>query len=78
MLSSQYLQTFSAPASSYPFIVHTPHTYTHVFTLDRVLINYGINISSWWPPSFEFAYSTAWDEANNMSAAVFVTEYGTG
>jgi hypothetical protein len=42
-----------------------------------VLLPYGINVS-WWPPSFEFAYATAWDEANNMSAAVFTTEFGTG
>jgi len=42
--------------------------YTHVFTIDRVLLPYGINISSWYPPSFEFAYQTAWQEAAAMNA----------
>lgn len=66
----------SVPWTNYTNIVHTPHTYTHVFTIDRILLPYGINIS-WYPPSFEFAYQTAWDEANAMQSAVFVTEFGS-
>jgi hypothetical protein len=67
----------SSVFTNYSNLVFTPHTYTHVFTIDRILLPYGINIS-WWPPSFEFAYQTAHDEANAMNAAVFVTEFGTG
>lgn len=67
----------SSVFTNYTNLVFTPHTYTHVFTIDRILLPYGINIS-WWPPSFEFAYQTAHDEANAMNAAVFVTEFGTG
>lgn len=66
----------SAPVSNYSQIVWSPHTYTHVFTIDRVLLPYGVNLS-WYPPSFEFAYATAWAEANAQRAAVFVTEFGT-
>lgn len=67
----------NVPITNYTNVVHTPHTYTHVFTIDRILLPYGINIS-WYPPSFSFAYQTAWEEANNMTMAVFVTEFGTG
>ena len=66
----------SAPVSNYSNILYSPHTYTHVFTIDRVLSSYGINIS-WYPPSFEFAYQTAWGEANAMGLGVFVTEFGS-
>lgn len=68
-----------APWTSYPFVVHTPHVYTHVFTVDQEApwILKLLNVSAW-PPSFSFAYDTAVREANQMRAAVFVTEYGTG
>jgi hypothetical protein len=60
--------------TSYANVVHTPHVYTHVFTIDQELPF--LNLT--WPPSWSFAYDTAWAEARNMSAALFVTEFGDG
>ena len=68
-----------APWTTYPHVVHTPHVYTHVFTIDQEApwVLKLLNISVW-PPSFSFAYDTAVAEANLMRAAVFVSEFGTG
>ena len=62
--------------TSYPHIVHTPHVYTHVFTIDVEVP--ALNLSGKWPPSYAFAYDSAWREGNRMAAPVFVTEFGTG
>jgi hypothetical protein len=70
------VEDIPAPWTSYPFVVHTPHVYTHVFTVDKEApwVLKLLNVSVW-PPSFSFAYDTAVREANQMDAAVFVTEY---
>ena len=62
------------PWTTYPHIVHTPHVYTHVFTIDQEIP--ALNLT--WPPSWSFAYDTALAEASAMNAAIFVTEFGTG
>lgn len=62
--------------TTYAHVVHTPHVYTHVFTIDQEVP--WLNLTGKWPPSYSFAYDTAWAEANNMRAAVFVTEFGCG
>lgn len=54
--------------TNYSNIVFAPHVYSFVFTL---------NVPNF-PPSFAFAYQTAWAEANKMKAPVFVTEFGAG
>ena len=64
------------PWTTYPRIVHTPHVYTHVFTIDVEVP--ALNLTGKWPPSWAFAYDSAWREANRMQAPVFVTEFGTG
>jgi len=60
----------SAPLTNFSQLVYTPHVYTGVFTLNLA----SLNIS--WPPSFDFAFDSAWQEANAMGAAVLVTEFG--
>jgi hypothetical protein len=65
----------STPFTSYGNIVFTPHVYTHVFTIDAELKF--LNITDY-PPSFAYAYETAWAEANALHAAVLVTEFGAG
>jgi len=65
----------SKPFTSYPYIVHTPHTYTHVFTIDQYI---HLPNGTVYPPSFDMAYSTARSEAAAMGAAVFVSEFGDG
>jgi hypothetical protein len=60
----------SAPLTNYSQLVYTPHVYTNVFTLNLE----SLNIS--WPPSFSFAFDSAWEEANAIGAAVLVTEFG--
>lgn len=61
--------------SNYTNIVFTPHVYTHVFTIDVEAP--WLNITNY-PPSWAYAYETAWLEANRMGAAVFVSEFGCG
>lgn len=64
--------------TSYPYLVHAPHVYTHTFTLDQTAPGLAkLILPSPWPPSFEYAYDTAWQEANAMNSAVLVTEFGT-
>lgn len=65
----------SEPFTEYTNLVFTPHVYTHVFTIDAELKF--LNITDY-PPSFAYAYETAWAEANALHAAVFVTEFGSG
>ena len=65
----------SAPFTTYTNLVFTPHVYTHVFTIDAEFKF--LNITDY-PPSFAYAYETAWAEANALHAAVFVTEFGSG
>ena len=60
----------SAPLTNFTQLVYTPHVYTDVFTLNLQ----NLNIS--WPPSFDFAFDSAWQEANAIGAAVLVTEFG--
>jgi hypothetical protein len=64
----------SAPFTTYPHIVYAPHVYTHIFTIDQVLGMPANN--SIYPPSYDFAFTTARYEANAMRAAVLVTEFG--
>ena len=64
------------PWTTYAHVVHTPHVYTHVFTIDQEIP--ALNLSGKWPPSWAFAYDTAQAEANRMRSGVFVTEFGTG
>ncbi len=64
----------SAPFTSYPNLVFTPHVYTHIFTIDQVLGLPATN--NIYPPSYDFAFTTARYEANAMKAAVLVTEFG--
>ena len=61
----------SAPLSNYSQLCYTPHVYTYVFTLNLEPL-----LNTTWPPSFDFAYDTAWQEANAIGAAVLVTEFG--
>ena len=61
--------------TNYSNIVFTPHVYTHVFTIDAEAP--WLNLTNY-PPSWAFAYETAWLEANRMGAAVFVSEFGCG
>ena len=60
----------SAPLTNYSQLVYTPHVYSFVFTLDFSPLNFS------WPPSFDYAFDTAWDEANAIGAAVLITEFG--
>ena len=60
----------SAPLTNYSQLVYTPHVYTRVFTLDFSALNIT------WPPSFDYAFTTAWQEANAIGAAVLITEFG--
>lgn len=64
----------SVPFTTYPRIVYAPHVYTHIFTIDSVL-GFPPN-NTIYPPSFDFAYTTARAEANAMKAALFITEFG--
>ncbi len=64
----------SAPFTSYPNLVFTPHVYTHIFTIDQVMGLPATN--NIYPPSYDFAFTTARYEANAMKAAVLVTEFG--
>lgn len=66
----------SVPFSTYANLVYAPHTYGHVFTLDS-FIGYTL-ANSPYPPGFDFAYATAAWEAEQMGAAVLVTEFGGG
>jgi endoglycosylceramidase len=65
----------SAPFSAYPNLVYAPHVYTHTFTADVEALGYTPQNSPY-PPSYTFGYQTAASEAQDMHAAVFVTEYG--
>ncbi len=65
----------SAPFTTYTNIAYAPHVYTHVFTIDQAL---GLPMNNTiYPPSYDFAYTTAAYEALAMKAAVLVTEFGT-
>src|SRR5205823_11424843 len=62
------------PFSSYSGLVYSPHTYTHVFTVDRAA---GLSpASSPYPTSYDQAYAVADAEARTMRAALLPGEYG--
>jgi endoglycosylceramidase len=62
------------PFTSYPNIVYSPHTYTHVFTVDAEA---GIPAGqSPYPTSYDQAYEVADGEARAMHAALLPGEYG--
>ena len=62
------------PFSSYPGLVYAPHTYTHVFTADRLA---GVPPSqSPYPTSYDQALEVADAEARAMNSALLVGEYG--
>jgi len=62
------------PFSNYPNLVYSPHTYTHVFTLDAEA---GIPPGeSPYPVSYNQAYEVANAEAISMHAALLPGEYG--
>jgi endoglycosylceramidase len=64
----------AAPFTSYPNIVYSPHTYTHVFTADAEA---GIpTAQSPYPTSYDQAYQVADAEARAMHAALLPGEYG--
>ena len=62
------------PFTTYPNLVYSPHTYTHVFTADALA-----HIpNSPYPLSYDQAYDIADAEAKLMHAALVVGEYGNG
>jgi endoglycosylceramidase len=67
----------SAPFTTYPNLVFAPHVYTHVFTVDRLVLNAPPSQSPY-PLSWDQAFQTAEVEARAMGAALFVGEYGNG
>lgn len=62
------------PFTTYPEIVYAPHVYTHIFTLDRALLQIPPERATW--PTYSFALRTADAEARAMGAALVVTEFG--
>jgi endoglycosylceramidase len=63
-----------APFTSYPNLVYSPHTYTHVFTVDALA---GVPAqTSPYPTSYDQAYQVADIEARQLRAALLPTEYG--
>ncbi len=64
----------SLPLTSYPNVVLGLHTYTHIYTLDRILQGADPETSTW--PSFDQSYWWAEIEARQLGAALFVSEYG--
>lgn len=64
----------SLPLTSYPNVVLGLHAYTHIYTLDRILLGADPETSSW--PSFDQSYWWAEIEARQLGAALFVSEYG--
>jgi endoglycosylceramidase len=67
----------SLPFSDYPNLVFAPHVYTHVFTVDRLVLNAPPSQSPY-PLSWDQAFQTAEAEARAMGTALFVGEYGNG
>jgi endoglycosylceramidase len=59
------------PFTTYPNLVYSPHTYTHVFTIDTRLPGHVP-----YPLSYDQAYQVADAEARSMGAALLPTEYG--
>jgi hypothetical protein len=62
----------AVPFTRYPNLVYSPHTYTHVFTVDAELGLHG----SPYPLSYDQAYDVADAEARSLHAALLVGEYG--
>jgi hypothetical protein len=56
-------------------LVYAPHTYTHTFTVDRLLLGLAPG-SSPYPLSYDQAYTVADLEARLMGAALVVGEFG--
>jgi hypothetical protein len=63
-----------APFTTYPNLVYSPHTYTHVFTADAEAG--APPASSPYPTSYDQAYQVADAEARDFGAALVPTEYG--
>ena len=61
------------PVSSYPNIVLTIHTYTHVFSLDHL---FKLDPSSYPWGGYDQTYALARREAAALNAALFVAEFG--
>jgi endoglycosylceramidase len=64
----------SAPFTSYPNLVYSPHAYTHVFTLDTRVP--GGALTPFYPLNYDQAMFTADAEARLLGAALFIGEYG--
>src|SRR5207248_3960713 len=67
----------SAPFSTYGNLVYAPHTYTHVFTVDRTVLG-SSPAPVPYPASYDQAFQTAEIEATALNAALFVGEFGNG
>ncbi len=65
----------NVPFSEYRNLVFAPHVYTHIFTLDSVLLHQPHDQATF-PPDYDYAYRTADTEARSMDTAVLVTEFG--
>lgn len=61
------------PLSSYPNLVLGIHTYTHVFSLDKI-VNLQPDQYPW--AGYEQSYATGEREAKAINAALFVAEFG--
>ncbi len=63
------------PLTAYPNVVLGLHAYTHIYTLDRILLGADPNTSTW--PPFDQSYWWGEAEARQLGAALFVSEYGS-
>lgn len=63
------------PLSSYPNVVLSIHTYTHIYTVDKLLGEKPETANYPWG-GFDQSYSLADREARSMNAALFVAEFG--
>ena len=61
------------PVSSYPNLVLSLHTYTHVFSLDHLV---GLDPKSYPWGGYEQTYALADREAKALNAALFISEFG--
>ena len=61
------------PVSSYPNLVLSIHTYTHVFTLDHL---FKLDPKSYPWGQYDQTYALAQKEATALNAALFVAEFG--
>ena len=64
------------PLSSYPNVVLSLHAYTHVYTVDSVVLHETPRSANYPWGGFDQSYSLAEREARTMNAALFVGEFG--